>query len=79
MQLARITVHNHHCTLEKVGGLYIRTTQAGPGARKVRSEVSELKAAELCSFSDWLVHESLREAKASRFPYQAILAELIDL
>lgn len=79
MQLARIMVHNHHCTLEKVAGVYTRTTQAGPGAPKVRSEVSELKAAELCSFSDWSVHDCLREAKASRFPYQAILAELMDL
>lgn len=77
--IAQIHVPQFYSTVEKKAGGYIRTVQHGPGARIQRSTISELKAAELCALSDWSVCDALREAKASRFPFQAILAELMDL
>lgn len=79
MDLAYIRVANLYSKLEKKGGEYIRTTQHGPGSRRIVSTVSELKAAEICSFSDWTVCDALKEARGSRFPYQAVLAELMEI
>ncbi|UQS95138.1 hypothetical protein Pam3_67 [Pseudanabaena phage Pam3] len=79
MILAYIRVANLYSKLEKKGGEYVRTTQHGPGSRRIVSTVSELKAAEICSFSDWTVCDALKEAKASQFPFQAVLAELMDM
>lgn len=77
--LAYIRAHNLYSTLEKKGDEYVRTTQCGPGARRQVSTVTELKAAELCSLSDWVVCDALKEARSSRFPFQSVLAELMDL
>jgi hypothetical protein len=77
--IAQIHVPQFYSTVEKKDGEYVRTWQHGPGQRKQRATISELKAAELCALSDWSVCDALKEAKSSRFPYQALLAELMDL
>jgi len=79
MILAYIRIQNLYSFVEKLqDGTFQRTTQWGPGAPKQRSVISELKAAELCAFGDWVVCDKLKEAKSSRFPFQAILSELIE-
>lgn len=79
MILAYIRACNLYSKLERKGGEYVRTTQHGPGSRRIISTVSELKAAEICAFSDWTVCATLKEARASRFPVQAVLAELMEM
>jgi hypothetical protein len=80
MILAYIRAHRYYSRVEKRrDGSYLRTTQHGPGSRRVVEVVSGLEAARLCAYGDWVACDALREARGSEHPYQAILAELEDL
>lgn len=78
MHIASINVDNLYSYLEKKKGKYIRHTH-WDGKKPIIEEVSELKAAEICSYSDWRVITQLHAAKQERFAYQEILKVLMDL
>lgn len=78
--IASILVAGFRSQVEKKGEEYVRTSQfGGPGSRRDIRTISEHQAAELCCLSDWVVCDALKEARASRFPFQSVLAELMEI